>query len=331
MADSKNTLLLPFEQGILTPPAPGENWVFLNSEVLPDSESISLELLTCEQGLRPKFNQLQRAGYDVQPLLESAETVDGCLILADRVRAVNEYNLTRGWNRLKAGGLLVYCGDKKMGVQSVRKWLSSKIKLESSQSKHHAIVFWARKTGDNWQLPDLEVKVDGFQRSAGMFSADGPDVGSVLLAQQINERIAGRVADFGAGWGYLAKQIVQKSPHINALELFEADWASLEAAKKNVGEKALYHWCDLAAEPPRGPFDWVIMNPPFHQGRAAEPELGIKFIQAAARVLPSGGRLLMVANVNLPYEKTLDALFRRVERLDQANGFKVIQAVKGGR
>ena len=168
-----------------------------------------------------------------------------------------------------------------------------------------------------------------------MFSADGPDVGSALLAEHFNDRIFGRVADFGAGWGYLSNRLVAQCPRLETLELFEADWASLEAAKSNVPASGSvttqFHWCDMTQEAPRTPFNWVVMNPPFHTSRAAEPELGNRFIEAAARCLPAGGRLLMVANTNLPYERTLQSLFKKVERLDQANGFKVLEAVKGSR
>ena len=128
---------------------------------------------------------------------------------------------------------------------------------------------------------------------------------------------------------------MEHCPRINEVHLFEADWASLEAAKENAAARAAisteYHWCDLTSEAPRGPYNWVVMNPPFHKGRAAEPMLGNSFIEAAARCLPAGGRLLMVANTNLPYEKKLQELFKKVERLEQSQGFKILEAVKGSR
>ena len=51
------------------------------------------------------------------------------------------------------------------------------------------------------------------------------------------------------------------------------------------------------------------MNPPFHRGRAAEPEIGAGMIRAAAKALKPGGRLFMVANRQLPYETVLAAVF----------------------
>ena len=70
----------------------------------------------------------------------------------------------------------------------------------------------------------------------------------------------------------------------------------------------------------------MISNPPFHQGRAAEPDLGAAFIAAAARILKPAGRLLMVANRQLPYEATLDAAFRHWEKLSEDGAYKVMAA-----
>ena len=74
------------------------------------------------------------------------------------------------------------------------------------------------------------------------------------------------------------------------------------------------------------PYDAVIANPPFHQGRAAEPDLGAAFIAAAARILKPSGRLLLVANRQLPYEAAVAAAFRHWEKLAEDGVYKVIQA-----
>jgi 16S rRNA (guanine1207-N2)-methyltransferase len=74
------------------------------------------------------------------------------------------------------------------------------------------------------------------------------------------------------------------------------------------------------------------MNPPFHHGlhggRQADPDLGRRFIQCAASTLVQGGKLLMVANRNLPYEETLNAVFRRVEKIADEAGYKVFEATR---
>ena len=89
-----------------------------------------------------------------------------------------------------------------------------------------------------------------------------------------------------------------------------------------------FHWFDVTSEKLDGIYDTVIMNPPFHEGRASDISLGQSFIAAAASRLKKGGRLLMVANRQLPYEATLKGLFKTVNLLEEVRGFKVFDARK---
>ena len=70
----------------------------------------------------------------------------------------------------------------------------------------------------------------------------------------------------------------------------------------------------------------VIMNPPFHTSRSADPGLGQGFITSAARNLTRNGQLWMVANRHLPYEATLAEAFTKVEEVAGNNRFKVFYA-----
>ncbi len=70
------------------------------------------------------------------------------------------------------------------------------------------------------------------------------------------------------------------------------------------------------------------MNPPFHDSHAANPELGVAFIKAAAKALKPGGKLLMVANRNLPYEASLSEEFASFTTLEENGRFKIIEAVR---
>ena len=67
---------------------------------------------------------------------------------------------------------------------------------------------------------------------------------------------------------------------------------ALDAARVNVTDpRAAFRWADVRALPRGGAeFDAVVSNPPFHQGRAAEPELGAGFIAALALLLSIASR-----------------------------------------
>jgi 16S rRNA (guanine1207-N2)-methyltransferase len=134
------------------------------------------------------------------------------------------------------------------------------------------------------------------------------------------------VADFCAGWGYLSARLAEM-PGVTSIDLYEADHASLETARRNlagVRPQTGFHWQDLAAEPVVARYDAVVMNPPFHQGRAAEPDIGLAMIRAAHGALKSRGRLFVVANRGLPYEAELKRQFRDVRELAAQGGFRVM-------
>lgn len=327
--DYKDALLLALDRGIAKP---NGKWAMYNALHLQGLEPDWQAVLNCEQALRPEFIKLERGGYSVAPKFDDGEKSSGAIIFLGRNRKVNEANIIRAWSACDEGAQIIVAGDKTAGIGSIRKWVSQKTEITDSFSKYHAVVFWFMKKGADWQASDLSKNVDGYHLAEGMFSSDGPDKGSLLLAEHFDKRLGGPVADLGAGWGYLSNELLKRTEKVTELALYEADFHSLEAARKNItapkGLEISYHWCDIRTEFKKKPYQWVIMNPPFHTSRSADPELGKKFIQVAGSTLPSGGKLLMVANKNLPYEETLNKVFRHFKVLQERDGFKLIEAVK---
>ena len=77
-----------------------------------------------------------------------------------------------------------------------------------------------------------------------------------------------------------------------------------------------------------GDLDFVVSNPPFHDGGAEDRRLGQAFIRKAAELLHKGSVLWCVANRHLPYEAELNAAFKRVRMVADAGGYKLFEAVK---
>jgi 16S rRNA (guanine1207-N2)-methyltransferase len=330
------TLFLPFENGGLPFPAEDARFLFLNAVPAPASEHRWQSSLDCVQGFRTDFLALQKAGYQVTPELGGAQ-FSGALVLLGKHRELNRSNIYAALERTLPGGPVLVAGAKTSGVQAMRKELAELLPVEQSLSKNHAQVFWCLRP-ESWMSPpaatEEAISADGiqFKTAPGMFSHKAADAGSRMLARHIGEA-KGRTADFGAGWGYLSAIVLKNASGVTALDLFEADFAALEAARVNIGAcgsqtPAAFHWHDLLGEPVEMIYDAVIMNPPFHTGRSAEASIGQRMISAAAKALKPGGRLLMVANKELPYEDTLQRAFRRFERIDEDRQYKVVKAVK---
>jgi 16S rRNA (guanine1207-N2)-methyltransferase len=291
--------------------------------------------LTLVQGFRPDFTKLKAGRHRVVAEPEG-EGYDLVLVHAGKHRGLNELMLAEALRRAGPASVIVTAGTKDDGIASLRKRVEVLTPLTGSLSKFHGQAFWfdrpadARALATMLEAPHREALIaNRYRATPGMFSHDRVDAGSKLLAQHIPADLSGAVADFCAGWGYLACEVLDRCAGIASLDLYEADHASLEAAKLNLADARVpvaFHWADLASEPVPRRFDAIVMNPPFHQGRAADPGIGHAMIRAASAALKPNGRLYMVANRGLPYEAALAAGFRQSGELIRDQTYKVLWA-----
>ncbi len=335
--EALKTLFHPYETGELTPPVRGEAVLFLGAEPgfrLPAGFTADLSLV---QGFRPDYRALLASRYRVQSAPEG-EGFASALIVSGRHRGQNENRLADALERVKAAGLIVVAGGKEDGIASLRKRVAALVELDGHMPKYHGIVFWFRRPDNVAEIlaalreGNGETVVDGrFRTAPGMFSHDRIDAGSRLLAENLPVDLSGKVADFCAGWGYVAAEVLHRAPDVRQLDLYEADFASIEAAKANLADQPVaknFFWHDLLGEPVAEHYDAIVMNPPFHKTRAAEPMMGRGMIRAAAAALRRGGRLFMVANKQLPYEASLDAEFGGHKEIARDSGFKILSATR---
>jgi 16S rRNA (guanine1207-N2)-methyltransferase len=337
MRDAVKTLFHPFDTNVLTPPATGERVLFLGAETgytLPEGFTAEVEAV---QAFRPLYNALQKRGVDAQPEVTGTD-FDMALILMTRHKGQNENFVSEALSRLKPGGRIVMAGSKEDGVQSLRKKLQSMDVEVEHLAKYHAQAFWFARPQDPAALiAALRAKpsfvADKFVTAPGMFSHGEIDAGSLYLARYLPKDYRKHAADFGAGWGYLTVALAELSPEIEGVDLYEADHAALQAARKNVDHlcpklQTRYHWLDLAREEVKARYDLIVMNPPFHEGHATEPGLGQAIIRRASEALRAGGELLLVANRGLPYEPALKELFRTSGETARNARYKVLWAKK---
>jgi 16S rRNA (guanine1207-N2)-methyltransferase len=250
------------------------------------------------------------------------------IVCLPRSREAARALIARAAAEVAPGGWVAVDGQKTDGIDTALKDLRTLVALSESLSKAHGKLasFLAGPDLSDWKAQPMLV--EGFQTLPGIFSADGPDRGSVLLAGALPAKLGGKVADLGAGWGYLAAEIL-KRPGVKRLDLVEAEADALSCARLNITDpRARFHWADATTWRPETLLDAVVMNPPFHTGREADPGLGAAFIRAARRMLAPDGSLWMVANRHLPYETVLSEAFLFHEDVAGDGGFRVIHATK---
>ena len=334
-----SALFVPFETLELALPADG-HVLFLRARSGMRLREMAQPGWLCEQTFLPFADELTRRGLRVgEPV--AGERFPLILVLPPRQRDEARALFARALSLLATGGTLLASMPNAEGAKSGEADLARLAGGVQHLSKHKCRVFWAgsghvdQALLAEWLALDAPRAIaEGYISRPGLFAWDRVDRASALLAEHLPADLHGRVADLGAGYGYLACQVVARCPQVSALDLYEAEARALEPAQINLAraqrdcDRELVvnvRWHDVT----RGlgqRYDAIVSNPPFHQGRADLPELGRAFITSAAEALQPEGRLLLVANRHLPYEAHLEKCFRDVRTLTAEDGFKVIEA-----
>jgi 16S rRNA (guanine1207-N2)-methyltransferase len=274
-------------------------------------------------GFRPDHDAFKAQGYAVRHA--GGGRYAAAIICLPRAKAEARGLVAQAAAEVTAGGLIAVDGQKTDGIDAMLKDLRGRVPVSDALSKAHGkfFTFPASDALADWTA--ISRNVQGFQTFPGVFSADGPDAGSVLLVAAL-PALKGRVADLGAGWGYLSRHILTH-PGVTALDIVEADFTALTCAEVNVTDpRARFHWADARLFKPAQPCDHVVMNPPFHTGRNADPTLGLAFIRAARAMLGPSGHLWLVANRTLPYDPVLRSLFRETQDLGGSPAYRLTHA-----
>ncbi|MGP6088538.1 class I SAM-dependent methyltransferase [Antarctobacter jejuensis] len=276
------------------------------------------------QGFAPDHAAWQQRGVDVAT--QATGPYAAAIVTLPRARDLAEDRIARA---SALADLVIVDGAKTDGIEAIAKALRGRLSIDGQVSKAHGKCLWFKGGADlsDWlraprTLPGGEIT------APGVFSADGPDPASVALAAALPDTLKGRFADLGAGWGWLSNRILTRED-VKELHLVEADKAALDCARQNVSDpRAAFHWDDATTWTPPQALDGVIMNPPFHQGRKADPQLGRAFIASAARILAPHGQLWLVANRHLPYETALAESFRDTSEIGGDSRFKILHAAR---
>ena len=316
-------LKMALDSGLLVLPASGRVVVY-RPQLGDDLTPLGQERLLVQTGFLPDHDHFAGLGYSVQRAAPYAAAV----VCLPRAKAQARAMIATALAEVIPGGPVLVDGQKTDGVDAVLKdCRAAGLVPGEALAKAHgkAFVLRAGPVPIGW-AGAMQAIADGFLTSPGVFSADAPDAGSALLAAALPSVLKGRVLDLGAGWGFLARNVLERAA-VTELHLVEAEAEALDCARKNVTDaRAVFHWAD--AKTYRSPHlaQAVVMNPPFHLGREADPGLGLGFLKAAHRNLAPDGVLYMVANRHLPYGPALAGLFRQVEELPGSPTFRVTKA-----
>ncbi len=314
---------LALETGVFAPPPDGPIAVYRPREG-DDLSSLPISRVQVITGFRPDAEWFAARGYKAA----GGPPYAAAVVCLPRAKEAARALIARAMAEVAPGGPIAVDGQKTDGIDAIMKDCRAfGLPMGGPLSKAHGKVFVLQAGPQlaGWEGRPRMIE-GGFQTLPGVFSADAPDRGSVLLAAALPEKLGSRVADLGAGWGYIARAILTRDT-VTELDVVEAEDEALDCARLNIPDpRARFHWADARSFKPARPVHAVVMNPPFHTGRDTDPALGLSFLRAAAAILVPDGTLWLVANRHLPYGPALTDLFRQVEEIGGDTAFRLTRA-----
>ena len=289
-----------------------------------------LALATVTSGARI-FGPFLPGAEDLADLEEGA--LSQLVMLAPAGVLERRYALAQGLRAIEPGGQFTVMALKDKGGSRLRKELEAFGCPVIETSKAHHRICGVTRPASLVGIPEAiaagaprRSETLGLFTQPGIFSWDRPDPGTALLLEHLPV-FSGKGADLGSGLGVLALAVL-KSPKVTGLTLIDLDYRAVRAAQRNVPDgRAEILWADVRIAELKD-LDFVVMNPPFHDGGAEDRSLGQTFIRKAAEALRKGGTCWLVANRHLPYEAVLAPLFAKVTLQAETGAFKVYEARK---
>ncbi len=266
------------------------------------------------------------------------------IILSPRGREFARAQLWNVYQSLLENGELYITGGNDEGIKSVIRdagRLFTSVRTLAIKDRQRLGV--AEKCGDSAAYPQEWGEVPSHMQQRilqtplgdvpvgtlpGVFSWQALDAGTAFLLSQAAVRDYAADADMldmGCGNGVIGAALGRwaRRVHMTDVNLLAVECARVTARLNPLGDAQVYP-SDVYSDVPDTRFDLIISNPPFHKGFDVSKDAAARIISGAAEHLKPGGRLVLVANVFLPYERIMQAGLGRVRTLAQDNRYKVL-------
>lgn len=254
------------------------------------------------------------------------------------------------FHALRIGGKCYIAGANDEGVKPAVRLLESifgATRLEAQHSGHRMAVATKAQIApssltegtspfldpDHFREVSVTIKGRAYTLSSrpGVFSWEHLDDATQILGDLMDIGAGESVLDLGCGAGALGLTAATLSGTGRVL-MVDADAEAVRCAARGIANAGLANVearaSDVGGAVGDERFDVVVSNPPFHQGKATDLTVPQQFIADAYAHLHVGGRLYLVANRTLPYEKVMADRFGDVRTLHDGRRFKVLGATR---
>ena len=323
--------------------SPGGSVLWINPETDDGWHAVtpfctSLKLFSQDHGC---YTSLHKTGANIEFSAFPVTTgkYDWIIVNLPRQKALLAMLLDCAADLLAGDGVLWLAGENKAGIKSAGKLLKQHFaQVRKIDNARHCGLFEAstRLNQDSfdplgyrqhWLMncADSEIQVFSYP---GVFAHGRLDNGTALLLDTLATLSpTGDVLDFACGAGLIGACIAAQ--HADArVTLLDTSALALRATEETLKVNGLNGTVlasdGLAQIDSR--YDMVVSNPPIHIGIKTDNQLGMRLLESVHDHIRPGGKLVMVANVHLPYEKWLSKRFKRFGEISANENYKVIEA-----
>lgn len=164
----------------------------------------------------------------------------------------------------------------------------------------------------------------------GVFAWDHLDEGAALLLQHLDVEPDCDVLDIGCGYGILGMAAARQGARVT---MVDDDLLAVRCALSSVHANDLDDRCtvlpsDGISAVAEHRFDLVLANPPSHKEVDVDTGVAIRLLREAVNVLHPGGRLRLVANSFLPYDRAMRDIFGSVTTIADTGRYRVLESVR---
>ena len=249
---------------------------------------------------------------------------------------------------LDDGGVCALAGGNGEGIKTavrVLEWAFGNVSIEMNHSGHrlavarkHSACMPSQVAENQWLDPDtfraLNVNVRGsditiFTRP-GVFSWEHLDEATAILVDVMEVHAGESVLEIGCGAGLPG--ISAALSGASRVLMVDSDSEAIRCVRRTITFHALgnaeVRASDVSSSVGNELFDVVVSNPPFHHGKSVDLVTPRRFIRESWEHLVPGGRLFIVANRTLPYERVIEEQFGHVRVVHDGRRFKVLGATR---
>ncbi len=263
------------------------------------------------------------------------------LLAIPKGRAYTRALLGAAFHALKPGARLYLAGPNPAGAKSVVKdagvilGRSATIRTKARNRVGVAVRLAGASGAPTPSEAYREFEAAGLRLFGmpGVFSWEELDDGTAHLLETLDASLCAgkRVLDIGCGNGVIGLAAARHGAA--AVDLVDSSWLALECTAHGIQANGLGAICrvwasDLYSDVGPEPYDLILSNPPFHVGHAVDTEAAAELIGGARDRLVPGGRLRLVANLFLPYDRLMADVFGagKVQAIYQGPRYRVLEA-----